>query len=192
MADGWNNRHDVGGIIAGQKTIAIAIDATVCPIQSPMSEGWESQKMWYSGKHGIHCLKYEVAVRIIDGQIVWVNGSVPGSMHDSLLCTLGGIEDGLLENEGVLGDSAYQSAARPWAIASFKTPRGGELIPEQRNFNKYVGRHRVIVKQVKEFAILTHPFRTEDYQLHELAFQAIVKLHNYNIVRFPMIAIAAE
>ncbi|PRP73248.1 transposase [Planoprotostelium fungivorum] len=189
MADSWNNRHDVGGIIAGQKTIAIAINATVCPIQSPMSEGWESQKMWYSRKHGIHCLKYKVAVRIIDGQIVWVNGSVPGSMHDSLLCTLGGIEDGLLENEGVLGDSAYRSAARPWAIASFKTPRGGELTPEQRNFNKYVGRHRVIVERVfsrmKEFAILTHPFRAENYQLHELAFQAIVKLHNYNIVRFP-------
>ncbi|PRP75189.1 transposase IS4 family protein [Planoprotostelium fungivorum] len=100
------------------------------------------------------------------------------------------------DDVGVLGDSAYRSAARPWAIASFKTPCGGELTPEQRNFNKYVRRHRVIVERVfsrmKEFAILTHPFCAEDYQLHKLAFQAIVKLHNYNIVHFPMIANAAE
>jgi hypothetical protein len=51
------------------------VDGTECPIERPCDDNL--QKNFYSGKKKKHTIKYEVAVRITDGQLVWRAG--PGT-----------------------------------------------------------------------------------------------------------------
>jgi len=53
------------------------VDTTACKIPRPASQ----QKIYYSGKHHYHCVKYQFIV-LKSGLIVDVDGPYPGSYHD--------------------------------------------------------------------------------------------------------------
>jgi len=52
----------------------LIIDATACRIQRPKDD--DEQRLYYSGKHKFHCVKYEVATRVLDGRICWVRSNL--------------------------------------------------------------------------------------------------------------------
>ena len=68
--------------------------------------------MFYSNKKKIHGLKYQVIVRINDGQIIHVSKGYPCSVHDKKLwdCWLNDYKDELLSSEVVAADKGYQGA----------------------------------------------------------------------------------
>ena len=71
----WENRHRG----RSTKTCKVTVDGTDCPIQEPIP----FSKKWYSHKFKKAGLRYEVAVNIKTGDIVWINGPFPcGSWND--------------------------------------------------------------------------------------------------------------
>ena len=59
---------------------------------------------FFSPKHAIHCLKYEVAVHWKTGRLHWVAGGVFGSCHDLTLARNSGLLQLLLDGEYMLTD----------------------------------------------------------------------------------------
>ena len=72
--DGWPN-----GIVT--TNCFISVGGTDCPVYEP----WPFHKSWFSKKFNGPALKYEVAVCIKTGYIVWVNGPFKGSTNDGTI-----------------------------------------------------------------------------------------------------------
>jgi len=138
----------------GTHRIRLVLDCTVCPVEPPL--GWEKQKVYYSGKHRLHCLKYECAVRP-DGLIVWVNGAYYGSKHDLNVFRTGGLAD-QVGNQRILADKGYVGEE------IFIHPiKGRDLDERQSAFNALISRQRVVVENtfsmVKHFRAMSTPWR---------------------------------
>ena len=70
MEDRFSNWHEMRP--------SCIVDVTECPIERPFLNEWE----FFSGKKRRHTLKYEIAVHIQTGRIVWIAGPFRGSVHD--------------------------------------------------------------------------------------------------------------
>ena len=89
----------------------MSVDCTDCPIEepSPFEKGWSER--WYSPKINGAGLRYEVAVSIIGGDIVWVNGPFPPGWYNDLDIFLNkGLVSFLEQNERVEADGGYIGA----------------------------------------------------------------------------------
>jgi hypothetical protein len=156
---------------------SVAIDSTDCPIERPASL---IQRLFYSGKSKIHCVKYEVGVDVVDGLIVWLYGCVPGSYHDLTITRMSGIAQHLLPGEFLFGDKAYTDPC-------FISPVRGlpeHLTVDQKTYNLVHSSIRVKVEntfaRVKNFKIMSCPFRN-DLTLHPIVFYVICNLVNVDI-----------
>ena len=56
------------------------MDGTECPVEKPVDPHLRS--LLWSGKKGYTTLMYEIGVLITTGDIVYVQGSYPGSQND--------------------------------------------------------------------------------------------------------------
>eukprot|EP00732_Lithocolla_globosa_P000763 Lithocolla_globosa_v1_NODE_290_length_4624_cov_1165.781571.p2 type:complete len:303 gc:universal NODE_290_length_4624_cov_1165.781571:1257-2165(+) len=184
----FESRFDLpplGGIFEGLFLFAV-LDTTACRIQRPSSEPW--QKLFYSGKHKFHCLKYEVVVRIRDGVIVFISRmGAPGSIHDLTVYRKGLLPAMIHIFEHLLADKAYICNGLP-----FVTPYKGNpcyLSDFERKFNCFMSTFRVIVERtigrMKSFSCLRQQWR-HDLDLHHIAFSVCAHLTNINIREFGM------
>src|SRR5512140_1890374 len=84
----------------------VVIDGTLIPIDRVTAD-----RPFYSGKHRRHGMNLRV-IASPDGDIVWVSGPLPGSVHDKKAEWIWGVLDEL-EAAGliVLADKGYQGAA---------------------------------------------------------------------------------
>jgi hypothetical protein len=61
--------------------VALVVDCSVFRIQKPLHDGFASAKRFFSGKHGIYCVKHEFA-HAPNGQVMFVSKTHPGAVHD--------------------------------------------------------------------------------------------------------------
>ncbi len=104
----------------------LVIDGTLIPIDRVAAD-----RPFYSGKHRKHGMNLQV-IASPDGDIVWVSGPLPGSVHDKKAEWIWGVLDEL-EAAGliVLADKGYQGAAHA------KVPYKGKNKPQsQKDANK--------------------------------------------------------
>ena len=135
----------------------MSIDGTDCPIEEPTP----FDAKWFSHKFNGAGLRYEIAISIYSGLVVWVNGGVPcGSWSDLRLARSSFVLQ-LDPNEKVLADSGYRDHRfflnddpMHWII---------------------MARHETIHAKIKIFRVLTTPFR-HDLEKHDLCFRAIVNI----------------
>jgi hypothetical protein len=159
-----------------------ALDATVCRVWKP-SLVWEEQRGFYSGKHKIHCLKYEAVVELDSGIIVRQAGPIRGAPHDSTLSRQSGVLDvRRLRNEGILADKAYAGIAH-WLRAPHKG-KWAEFTTAQKEFNRWHSSHRTKVENtfgwMKHFAVLRDTYRG-NFALHAAMWRIICALNNISI-----------
>jgi len=144
------------------------VDVTECPIERPFLNEWE----FFSGKKRRHTLKYEIAVHIQTGRIVWIAGPFRGSVHDLTIARNGFIHN-LFHNEQVLGDKAY--VGDPRFIAPFRPA----CTTAQEHFNYIVSCKRLLVEQVikriKHFHAVCHEWR-QSLPLHGIVFKVIANI----------------
>ena len=157
----------------GLPKIHVAVDCTVCP---PLADRTNSP--YYSGKHKLHCVKYEAAVAS-NGLICSLVGPVPGRIHDLTLFRAELINR-LDTGEKVLADKAYQGEGD-----SCVTPfRGKDLTPNQDQFNTALGRKRIVVEhafgKMKVFKALTTPWRHE-LERHKKIANIVANIVNLKI-----------
>jgi hypothetical protein len=104
----------------------VVVDGTLIPIDRVAAD-----RPFYSGKHKKHGMNLQV-IASPDGDIVWVSGALPGSVHDKKAEWIWGV---LAELEAaglvVLADKGYQGATHA------KVPYKGRNKPEsQKQANK--------------------------------------------------------
>jgi hypothetical protein len=97
----------------------VIIDGTLIPIDRVARD-----RPFYSGKHKRHGMNLQV-IASPDGDILWVSGALPGSVHDKKAEWIWGVI-AELEKAGLvtLADKGYQGST--WA----KTPYKGKNKPE--------------------------------------------------------------
>ena len=81
----------------------ISVDGTDCPVFEP----WPFSKKMYSHKLNGPGLKYEVAVCLKTGWIVWINGPFVGSKNDSTIFKEG-LTNHLYNDKAVEADAGYK------------------------------------------------------------------------------------
>lgn len=134
----------------------VTVDGTDCPIYEPTP----FHKGWYSHKFKGPGARYEVAVCIQTGWIVWVNGPYPCGEWPDLKIARGNIMRMMLPGEMFLADGGYRDGH-----IMADTPTG---INNDEQYMKQCARarHETINKRLKQFLILSHKFR---YPLHKHA-----------------------
>lgn len=104
----------------------VIVDGTLIPIDRVARD-----KPFYSGKHKRHGMNLQV-IASPDGDVLWVSGALPGSVHDKRAEWIWGVLDEL-EKAGLvtLADKGYQGSG--WA----KVPYKGKNKPEpQKEANR--------------------------------------------------------
>ena len=128
----------------------MSVDGTDFRIMNP-TKFW---KGWYSHKFKGPRLRYEVALSIQGGDIVWVNGPFPVGAWPDINIFCGWLKQKLLPGERVEADAGY---------------RGDTSVdlPEKYNYTEYQdmckfdvkARHKTVNKRLKQFNILNDRFR---------------------------------
>ncbi len=81
----------------------VCVHGTDCKIYEPVS----FDPKWFSHKFKGPGLRYEVAISIQGGDIVWVHGPFPCGKYPDLKIFQAGLKDKLLPGENVIADSGY-------------------------------------------------------------------------------------
>lgn len=177
-----------------------AVDATLLPVAKPLDK--IKNKLYYSGKHCRHGVKLQVCCAP-DGMCIHFGGICPGSQHDFKLFKESGLVKALTthatRNSGgsvtrppqLLADGGYLGICNKYLEARIPFRRHARtLSKEQADFNKKLGRDRVIVENYfgrmkKYWGILACPYRCELNSMEVLA-RMCVSLTNLKLIASPL------
>ena len=130
------------------------VDGTFVPVGRPA--GWEAQKPFYNPHRGRHTRNF-TALTDDAGNLLWVGGTGPGSLHD-LTAIAGSTAAGPLADSKVtvVADKAYRGIAKRMGLAKAFTPKtrrrknqpapSSELASAEADFNREVAAVRVHVE----------------------------------------------
>jgi len=113
----------------------VVVDGTLIAIDRVARD-----KPFYSGKHKKHGVNLQV-IASPHGDVLWVSGGLPGSVHDKRAEWIWGVLDEL-EAAGlaVLADSGYQGSK--YAHLPYKKRKGGKILDSEREANRAHARLR--------------------------------------------------
>ena len=142
------------------KNLYVSVDGTDCRVmeQSPFNTGWYSHKFNGPG------LRYEVAVGIYSGNIVWVNGPFPCGNYPDVKIFKETMVSKLNIDELVIADRGYKHAKCVYSLAGFES-----LSSSLR------ARHEVVNRRLKHFSVLRTVFR-HDLSVHSMCFHAVANI----------------
>lgn len=121
----------------------------------------------YSHKFNGPGWRYEVAVSIACGDIVWVNGPFEGGRNDETIFKDDGLLALLLASEVVECDGGYKGH---WKL---KNPSIFIEEWEKRQKGNIRARHEIVNSRLKRFMVLDGVFRHNDMEKHGLCFHAV-------------------
>jgi len=146
-------------------TCCMSLDGTDCRIQEPRP----FDCAWYSHKFKGPGLRYEVAVSIHNGWIVWVNGPFACGSFPDLRIARGGIQRRMDHGEKYIADGGYRDGGR-FGL----TPTGYNNYQEQL-FAMIRARHETINSRIKSWGALGRTFR-HSLDLHGQVFRSIANI----------------
>ena len=153
--------------------------------QYPYQNGWS--KRWFTPKHHGPGLRYEVAVSILNGDIVWINGPfLPGLVNDLQIFRDKGLKDMLDENERVEVDDGY-SGEDPESCKTRSGPVHPAAFRPIRNTVR--ARHETVNAHLKNFRILCVPFCSE-VEKHWIVFHAVAVIVQLGLKENPLFNVA--
>ena len=162
-------------------------------------EGFEAQKPYDSGKKKCHTLKCQVVVDPT-GAIETVGDSVPGGAnHDITVLRSSGVLETLHPGEGAMLDKGYVGIGKTHpgvpVVIPHKASRGGPLTDEQKEANRVIARHRVVVEhamaQLNRFTVLWQVFRAQKRGAHSRVVRVVAGLVNRRMAVRPLKSNAA-
>jgi len=149
----------------------VSIDTTDVPIEEPKP----FSKKWYSHKFQGAGLRYEIAVSIKKGHIVWVHGPFPCGSYPDISIFRHTLKHYLEENERVEADNGYNGEQPMFC----KTPGGFSSRAEGAEARlvrrRLRSRHETVNKWIKDFGILSQVYRHNLID-HCHVFRAVVVL----------------
>lgn len=125
-------------------------------------------KPYYSYKFRGPGLRYEVALCIRTGEIVWINGPFkPGELTDLMIFRLGLKQKLLFAGEMTQADGIYAAETKTCLC-----PNEFDGAAVQRLKDDVRARHETVNKMFKRFGILKRVFRQEVFK-HKAVFEAV-------------------
>jgi hypothetical protein len=124
------------------KTCKVTVDGTDCPINDPKP----FDKMWYSHKFKKAGLRYELAVCIQTGWIVWVNGPYPCGSWPDIKIFRHHLKAKLHVGEMVEADLGYRGEQQ-----CIRVPNNAVSLSNQRAANRARARHETINSWLNSF-----------------------------------------
>lgn len=121
--------------------------------------------MWYSHKFKGPGLRYELAVPISSGCIVWANGPYPCGSYPDIKIFNDQLVHLLEPNELVLCDKGYSGPHCIHNLGHNDNNLSGTLL----------ARHETVNRRLKHFNILANRFRHR-LELHSICFHAVLNL----------------
>ena len=118
-------------------------------------------------------MKYEVALNIRNGHIVWVNGGVPCGECNDLSLARRDFVSKLDPNKRVIADKIYRDPC-------FITPSPDQNQPSLDFQLRVRARHETVNARLKRFNVLNHEFR-HDLAFHVECFYAVANIVQLNI-----------
>ena len=122
---------------------------------------------WYSHKFKGPGVRYEIALAIETGEIVWVHGPFQAGAFSDLAIFQAGLKKALARNERVVADGGYSDE-------KCVTP---EMLQGQMStgYATVRARHETVNERFKNFFVLSHRFRHRPF-LHSFCFHAVANL----------------
>lgn len=156
--------RSLADVVQACPTVEVIVDSHEQRIRRP--KGWPNQEPFYSGKKKTHTLKAQAAVSL-DGRVLAVSESVPGSTSDLALLDESGVVEKMGDEEALAGDKAYTGAEKRHPnLAVYvpdKKPPNGELTPEEKSYNQAHSRMRIVVEhlfaRMMRFGVMAQVYR---------------------------------
>lgn len=164
----WENRlmNDRG------KTCKVTVDGTDCPIWEPAPFNGR----WYSHKFKKGALRYELAVCIQTGWIVWVNGPYPAGSWPDIKIFRHKLKHAIPPGEKVEADLGYRGESE-----FVRTPWSAVSLSDMRAASRSRARHETINGRIKSFRCLETRFR-HPLDKHSVFFGTVVVLVQVSIM----------
>jgi len=122
---------------------------------------------WFSHKFNGPGLRYEIAVSLSSGQIVWAHGPFPCGAYPDIKILKEKLLNFLLPEERLIADNGYPHAR-------CITP--GNCTLQQKEYVRLTrARHETVNERLKIFSSIRNVFRY-NLNLHGYVFHAVVKL----------------
>ena len=150
----------------------LSVDGTHFRIQEPTP----FSPMWFSHKDKKPALKYEVALCIQTGHIVWTHGPFPGSYHDVVIFRFG-LKAALAPGERCEADKGYRGEFHTIDLPD-ECCTGNSL----QKYSKSIVRARqeTVNRRYKQFGCLKQVYRHGLYK-HCSIFHAVTVIIQINI-----------
>jgi len=126
-------------------------------------ETTEFDAKWWSHKFNGPGLRYEIALCIRTGTIVWAHGGLPCGEWPDIRLARNAFIGRLLPGEKALADCGYRD------LNFFENPN------RDQRLKQILARHETVNSRVKQFRCMTDVFRHALY-LHPSFFHAVVNL----------------
>jgi hypothetical protein len=163
----------------------VSVDGTDCQIEEPRIPHFSPK--FYGHKFNRAGVRYEVAVCIRSGWIVWINGPFPCGEWNDLKIAKFGLIPCLDEGELFIADNGYQTATC-FSI----TPKDlVEATQQQKDRHGLIrSRHEAINSRLKQWGVLNKVFR-HGFSKHETVFQAVAQITQF-ILRYESVPFLVE
>ena len=153
-------------------TFIVSVDGTDCPIEEPRP----FDKAWFSQKFKGPGVKYEVALDVLTGCCVWINGPFKASKSDITIYREG-LRQLIPEGRFAVGDLGYRGEPANMTYPNALDP---EDVAELKR--RISARQETFFSRMKSFKVLKVPFRHKPVmQRHKRCFEAVAVLVQYSI-----------
>ena len=132
-------------------------------------------KKWYSHKLHRAGLRYEIALSIVDGDIIWANGPYPAGRWSDIKIFRHRLKHFLRNGERVEADRGYRGEPHHISV-----PDDYENYEQRRVKDRIRSRHETVNKRIKQFGCLSQTYR-HSLQKHQLLFKVVLVLTQLSI-----------
>lgn len=156
----------------------LSVDGTDCRIQEPTP----FSKTWFSQKFKGAAVKYEVALDVLTGRCVWINGPFRGSKSDITIFREG-LKDLIPDGKLAVADKGYRGEPD---TCSCPNHLDDEDVAEIKK--RIRSRMETFFSRMKSFKVLEDAFRHKPVmEKHKMCFEAVAVLVQYGIdLGFPL------
>ena len=153
----------------GLNSCLVTVDGTDFPIVEPWQFELEFNRKFYSHKFKQSGLRYEVAIAVYTGDIVWFHGPFPcGAFNDLKIFSLK-LQTMLPFREKVISDKGYRG--NPFCM----TPEDSLNEEHKKFMAKARARHETVNRRFKQWGCLKQLWR-HDRKKHHFVFKVVATL----------------
>ena len=171
----WPQSHDD----PNREVYVVTVDGVDMKTWEPMHETFPHDRQFFSKKFAHGGLKYELAVSVFWGRLVWINGPYKAGCHD-LTIFRNGLKDRLADGKMAIADRGYVSS-REDEVHKLATPRATDSTELAKFKSRCRCRHETFNGRIKNPRILSDTYR-HSLDNHQAAFEAVCVLVQYQIM----------